>query len=161
MPDTKLRSMKATEILKRDHERVKKLFKDLEAQADRGASLKEELFAEIRAELTIHAEVEEKIFYPAIESLDDFHDARSRIEEAYEEHRIVKTLLDEISKLDVSDEKFNARVKVLRENVEHHAGEEEKEIFPLFRKLEKNVQQEVSEDLRIRKEELLDTRGSE
>jgi hemerythrin superfamily protein len=107
-------------------------------------------------ELTIHATVEEEIFYPAInERKGEDEEAGEIVNEAVEEHKIVKTLLEEISALPPEDEQFHAKVTVLIESVRHHAEEEEEDMFPYFDDLPKERQEQVSERLRLRKAELL------
>jgi hemerythrin superfamily protein len=156
MPDTKIRAPKATDLLREDHTRVRKLFKEYEDLEDGAREEKTELFEKIERELTIHARIEEAAFYPAIESVDDPR-ALKLVNEAHEEHEIVKTLLMEISALTPEDPSFDAKMKVLSESVEHHAEEEEKEIFPLFKKLDREEQRQVAEDLRARRSELSDS----
>ncbi|HKC24090.1 MAG TPA: hemerythrin domain-containing protein [Thermoanaerobaculia bacterium] len=121
--------MDATELLKEDHETVRDLLKKYEAAGDRAYQTKKGLFEEIRDELEIHSEIEEKIFYPAVKRLRSA-DAEEIVDEAIEEHAIVKRLLEELDGLKPQDERFDAKMKVLKENVEHHAGEEEDEMFP-------------------------------
>jgi len=115
--------MDAFELLKADHQKVAELFDRLEA-----ASGKEKLkvFRQIKAELEIHTHIEEKIFYPALERPRETHDLTL---EAYEEHSVVKTLLAELSGARSADDEWQAKAKVLRENVEHHVDEEENELF--------------------------------
>ena len=111
------------ELLKKDHETVSKLFERIESASGKA---KLEVFGRIKSELDLHTHIEETIFYPALEKANETRDLTL---EAYEEHRVVKDLL---SKLDtagsVSDE-WEAQLKVLRENVEHHVDEEENELF--------------------------------
>lgn len=115
--------MDAFELLKRDHQKVAELFKKIESAS--GAA-KRELFSELRADLETHARVEENIFYPALENKEE---AREITLEAYEEHKVVKDLLAELSDGNGSDEGWDAKLTVLRENVEHHVEEEEGELF--------------------------------
>ncbi len=156
MPDTQLRAPKATDQLEEDHRRVRTLLEEYGKCGDQAYAEKAGLFEEIEKELTLHARIEEAVFYPAIEGIDD-EDAGRLVDEAHEEHEIVRTLLGELSGLTPRDPAFDAKVKVLGEQVEHHASEEEKRIFPLFRKLEKDEQRQVSEDLRARRVELSET----
>src|ERR1041385_8889589 len=115
--------MDAFTLLKADHRKVAQLFERLEA-----ASGKQKLsvFEQIKAELDLHTHIEEKIFYPALEKPEETHDLTL---EAYEEHKMVKTLLAEVSKARTADDEWQAKAKVLRENVEHHVDEEENELF--------------------------------
>ena len=84
-------------------------------------------------ELTIHAYVEEEIFYPAARSASE--DTKEHVLESVEEHHVVVWMLSELTHLDPADETFDAKVTVLMENVRHHVEEEETEWFPQVRKL--------------------------
>ena len=153
MAGTKIRAQKATQILKEDHRNVKKLFARYEQLGDHARTSKTELFEMIKDELTVHATIEEEIFYPCLEE-SEHPDARDLVAEAHEEHEIVKTLLDELSVMEGGSVEFDAKMKVLSENVEHHAEEEESEIFPIFTALPRDRQEDVSEELRARRVEL-------
>lgn len=115
--------MDAFELLKADHKKVNELFDQLEAATGK-AKLK--VFDQIKTELELHTHIEEKIFYPALEKPEQTHDLTL---EAYEEHKMVKTLLAELSGARTADDEWQAQAKVLRENVEHHVDEEENELF--------------------------------
>ncbi len=115
--------MDAFELLKADHEKVNGLFNELEAAA-RKAKLS--VFNQIKSELELHTHIEETIFYPALEKPEETHDLTL---EAYEEHKMVKTLLSELSRARTANDEWQAKAKVLRENVEHHVDEEENELF--------------------------------
>jgi hemerythrin superfamily protein len=163
MPHTRIRAVPATTILRDDHRRVQELLAEYEKIEDAGAAdSKLELFLELRKELTIHAEIEEKVFYPAIESLKG-QDPRAgaRVRQALEEHEAVAVLLDELTDLQPEDDEFDAKVMELAERVTHHAEEEEEEMFPLFERLPKERQAEISEELRFRKVELTEAYDEE
>ena len=115
--------MDAFTLLKADHQKVAQLFQRLEA-----ASGKQKLtvFEQIKTELDLHAHIEEKIFYPALEKPAETHDLTL---EAYEEHDVVKKLLKELSGARTADDEWEAQAKVLQEAVEHHVDEEENELF--------------------------------
>jgi hemerythrin-like domain-containing protein len=115
--------MNAFDLLKADHRKVAELFERLET-----ASGKEKLdvFERIKDELEIHTHIEETILYPALEKPEETHDLTL---EAYEEHKLVKQLLGELSGAKSATDKWQAKAKVLRENVEHHVDEEEDELF--------------------------------
>jgi len=115
--------MDAFELLKTDHEKVAELFDQLETATGKR---KLDVFKRIKAELDLHTHVEETIFYPALEKPEATHDLTL---EAYEEHNVVKALLTELSKATTADDEWQAKAKVLRENVEHHVDEEENELF--------------------------------
>lgn len=158
MADTKVRPPKATQQLKEDHDKVKELFAALRKLEDDEVDEKQRIFDQVRDELTFHAAIEEELFYPALESSED-EDAQDLVDEAHEEHRIVKELLEEISEILPDDPAFDAKMKVLSENVEHHIEEEEGHLFPLFNRLPAEKQEEVSEELRLRKLDLSDDEG--
>jgi hemerythrin superfamily protein len=122
-------------LLRRDHEKVRKLLAELESSrsADRQASLLEQ----IENELEMHTHVEEEIFYPAFHDRARTKEDRQLYYEALEEHHAVDVILPEVKRADRGSDKFSARAKVLKEIVEHHAGEEEKEMFPRARKIMK------------------------
>jgi hemerythrin superfamily protein len=153
MSDTKVRVRKATALLKEDHQKVKKLFAQFEKLEASRETDKGWMFDQIRKELTVHAQIEEEIFYPAVERAED-EEADDLVREAHEEHRIVKTLLEELSALRPADSRFDAKMKVLKENVLHHAEEEQDEIFPVFDQLEREERERISELLQARKREL-------
>ena len=115
--------MDAFELLKADHKKVNELFDQLEAATGKA---KLDVFNQIKTELELHTHIEETIFYPALEKPEETHDLTL---EAYEEHKTVKTLLTELSGARTADDQWQAKAKVLRENVEHHVDEEENELF--------------------------------
>ena len=115
--------MDAFELLKADHKKVNELFDQLEAATGKA---KLNVFNQIKTELELHTHIEEKIFYPALETPEETHDLTL---EAYEEHKMVKTLLTKLSGARTADDEWQAQAKVLRENVEHHVDEEENELF--------------------------------
>ena len=124
--------MDAFELLKKDHEKVSGIFEKLETTTERGVKTREELFTQLKQELDIHAQIEEQIFYPALEEAKETHEITL---EAFEEHAVVKQLLAELEQLSKDDETWGAKLKVLQENVEHHLEEEEGEMFSGARKV--------------------------
>ncbi|MEO6325418.1 MAG: hemerythrin domain-containing protein [Thermoanaerobaculia bacterium] len=146
--------MDAISLLKDDHKTVKGLFKEFKSAGDRAVSKKNALFEQIRNELTVHAEVEEEIFYPAVKNARS-EEAKDSVREAMEEHAIVKQLLEEIDELEPGDEQYGAKMKVLMESVEHHVEEEEDEMFSEARKaLSATRLKELGADMKVRKESL-------
>jgi hemerythrin superfamily protein len=115
--------MDAFSLLKADHRKVEDLFSQLESA--RGQA-KLRVFEQIKSELELHTHIEETIFYPALEKPKQTHDLTM---EAYEEHNVVKKLLQEMSRARTPNEEWEAKAKVLQENVEHHVEEEEGELF--------------------------------
>lgn len=112
------------EMLKEDHAKVKGLFEEFESAEGQEQA---EIAATAIVELEIHAELEEKLIYPAIrEAIDD----SDMMNEAVEEHHLVHVLIAELKKLKPKDEKFHAKFCVLSELVKHHIEEEEGEMLP-------------------------------
>jgi hemerythrin superfamily protein len=123
--------MDALELLKTDHKKVKELFK--KAEASKNEKQQKQLFEQIKTELETHTHIEETVFYPAVAKTEELKDM---VLESLEEHKQVKTLLREMENLTSDSEKFEPKLKVLMENVEHHAVEEEEEkMFPKIRKI--------------------------
>ncbi len=111
------------ELLKEDHDKVLDLFESYE---DASEEEQKEIVATIVRELDIHAALEESIVYPAIRAeLDD----QSIMNEADEEHRLAALLVDELKKFKPGNPKFDAKVRVLGDLVDHHAEKEEEELF--------------------------------
>jgi hemerythrin-like domain-containing protein len=111
------------ELLKTDHRKVEQLFSQLESASGKR---KLEVFKQIKTELELHTQIEEKIFYPALEEPEETHDLAL---EAYEEHAVVKDLLKQLGRARTANDEWEAQAKVLQENVEHHVEEEENELF--------------------------------
>lgn len=133
--------MDALALLRADHERVDGLFTQYEQT---GADAREErhrLVERIIKELVIHAEIEEQIFYPAVR--EALPGQEGEVLESLEEHHLVEVTLAELDKMDAGDERFDAKVRVLIENVRHHVTEEEQEMFP-------RVEAAIDADLRRR-----------
>ena len=124
--------MNAFQLLKEDHQKVDGIFKQLEPTTENAVKTRQELFAKLKQELDIHAEVEEKVFYPSIKQAAE---TREITLEGFEEHHVIKTLLGELEGMDVTDERWAAKLKVLQENVEHHVEEEEGEMFQKARQV--------------------------
>ena len=127
--------MNAITLLKNDHKTVEDLFKRFEKLGPRAVKSKQDLVERIVRELTIHAAIEEMVFYPAIRDAVDKGDLDTMVLESLEEHHIVKWVLWELESMSADDERFDAKVTVLMENVRHHVGEEEKDLFPQVNKI--------------------------
>jgi hemerythrin superfamily protein len=143
--------MTATNLLKKQHQEAKSLFR--RAQKTEETEARQELTKEIINRLTVHAKIEEEIFYPAVRGIGT-EKAKEIVREAYEEHHVVKLLLDELPNIDAEDEAFTAKMTVLGELVEHHADEEEKDMFPLAQKLGEAQLEAVGERMAARVEAL-------
>ncbi len=121
----------AIDLLVDDHKKVKKLFKDFDKLKEKGDDEdKQALVQEICAELIVHTQIEEEIFYPAIRDIVE----EDMVNEAEVEHASAKDLIEQIQALDPSDPMYDAKVTVLGEYIEHHVEEEEKEMFPKVKK---------------------------
>src|SRR3954470_23338381 len=124
--------MDAISLLKDDHKNVERLFKRFEAAGDRAYTQKRDIVDRIIEELAAHAAIEEQVFYPvARATVPKTEDIAL---ESLEEHHIVKWVLSELDTMSPEDERFDAKVTVLIENVRHHVEAEEKEMFPAVRK---------------------------
>src|SRR5215207_6341020 len=135
--------MDAFNLLKADHRKVEELFSQLESA--RGPA-KLRVFEQIRMELELHTHIEEKIFYPALEEPQETQELTL---EAYEEHDVVKKLLQQLGRARSTNEEWEAQAKVLQENVEHHVEEEENE---LFTKAQSALSEEEIEELGVQME---------
>jgi hemerythrin-like domain-containing protein len=145
----------AIELLKADHETVRKLLNEISETTERAEKTRGELLEKIASELSVHTRIEEEIFYPA------FRDAGEKEEsvmvyEAREEHRAVDELvLPDLEKTEVGSMEFSGRVKVLKELIEHHADEEEEEMFPKAEQLLSEAElEELGQRMQARKKEL-------
>jgi hemerythrin superfamily protein len=123
--------MDAITLLKDDHKTVEQLFKRFEKAGDRAHVEKRNLVDRIVEALSVHAALEEQLFYPVVRAT--VPGTESLTLESLEEHHIVKWVLDELDGMDPEDERFEAKVTVLIENVRHHVDEEEGDLFPKVR----------------------------
>lgn len=146
----------ACDLLDTDHKAVKKMFKEYEelagSRARNAPQKKKELAQQICQELTVHAQIEEEIFYPALrEALKE----TDLLDEAAVEHQSAKDLIAQIQASAEPDEMVDAKVKVLGEYVDHHIKEERGEIFVKARAAKKLDLVAMREELETRKEELM------
>jgi hemerythrin superfamily protein len=134
--DGKETKVDAITLLRDDHDNVRKLFKQFEGAGDGAHVEKRRIVDKIIEELTVHAFIEEELFYPTVKGLaaeGGGEEPEELVKEAEEEHAQVKTLLAELETMDPTDEYFDAKVTVVIDNVRHHAEEEEGEMFPKVR----------------------------
>jgi iron-sulfur cluster repair protein YtfE (RIC family) len=124
--------MNVFELLKSDHEKVAGIFEKLGETTERAEKTREELFARLKEELDIHAHIEETLFYPVIRREAE---TRAITLEGFEEHHVIKLLLRELSAMQPTSEQWTAKLKVLKENVEHHVEEEEGDMFKSAREV--------------------------
>jgi hemerythrin superfamily protein len=147
-------SMDALSLLTADHNRVRGLFARFQAaEEEKDTATMMELAAKIIVELEVHTTIEEEIFYPEIKGADE--EIKDTVDEGIEEHHVAKTLIEEIKTLTPDDDAWAAKMKVLVESVEHHATEEEEEMFPEVRKsFDKDALEQLGMRLEARKAEL-------
>lgn len=126
---TKKKSEDAIAMLKRDHQKVKKLF---DAFEDASEATKKKIVAEALMELKVHAVIEEEFVYPALRQ--EMDDPAGLMDEADEEHHVAKVLIAELEAMQGDEDHWDAKFTVLAENIRHHIKEEEGEIFPEARK---------------------------
>jgi hemerythrin-like domain-containing protein len=148
--------MKATQLLKDQHREVKDLFDRIHKTEDEEE--RRELLDQIADRLQMHMLIEESIFYPAVREVTNTGKTKEMIPEAYEEHHVVKLVLDELPDVEPDDESFTAKMTVLCELVDHHVEEEEREVFKaaetlgaerldeLGNEMESEMQQAVGEE---------------
>ncbi|MCP1456809.1 hemerythrin domain-containing protein [Pseudomonas kilonensis] len=127
--------MNAIDLLKADHERVKAILTQLSESTERAVKKRTDLLAKLEMEISIHTRLEEEILYPAFKQAGGKDEAEMYYE-AKEEHRTVDSLvLPDLKATDPTQPEFAGRVKVVKELLEHHIEEEEKEMFPHAKKL--------------------------
>ncbi len=126
--------MDMLEMIKKDHQEMKKMFEKFEKlkkNLESNQAALQDVFKEIRDELTVHMEGEEKLLYPPLKEQEK---TRSTIMEAIEEHHVARLLMREIESVQMG-EKWVAKVSVFKENIQHHNDEEEEELFEPARRL--------------------------
>jgi hemerythrin-like domain-containing protein len=137
--------------LKKEHREVQDILDKLE----NGEGNKEELFMKLKKELLPHLKAEEKVFYAALLGKEG---ARADTLESYEEHHVTEKLFRELEKLDPSDERWNAKMKVLKELITHHVKEEERNLFKVAQKeLEKDEFPAIMEKFEEQSEKIKDS----
>jgi hemerythrin superfamily protein len=139
--------MNAIDLLKQQHEEVNSLFAQIEEAADDDEKLG--FFQELADNLAAHTTIEEELFYPAAYAKR----TKEMLEEAVEEHLAIKRLVADLLEMTPDDEQFEAKIKVLKEQVEHHVEEEEGELFP---GVKKELSAAALKDLGAKMEELFD-----
>lgn len=143
-------------MLKADHAHVRRLLRELNNTGDRAVKERERLVNEIERELKTHAQIEEELFYPTFKALAKDTDNEDLFYEATEEHHVVDMVLPALKSANPKSPEFKAKAKVLKDLVEHHAQEEETEMFTAARKLMDDAQlRELGEAMQARKEAIL------
>ncbi|WP_431257545.1 hemerythrin domain-containing protein [Roseateles chitinivorans] len=143
------RTPDAVTLLRADHKKVADLFEQFEKS--RSTAKKRELVAQICQELTVHAQVEEEIFYPEVQAaLRD----KELVPEARVEHQSIKDLIAAVEGVEPDGEDYDAKVKVMSEWVKHHVKEEQNEMFPKAKKSKLDLV-DLGQRIQSRKDELL------
>jgi hemerythrin superfamily protein len=109
-----------------DHDAARALLSEIGEMSDRASKSKKRAFEQLKEMMTAHSRAEERVFYSALKEAEE---AKDDVLEAYEEHHVVDVLLREIARLDPADERWKAKFAVLKQNIEHHAQEEEQQVF--------------------------------
>jgi hypothetical protein len=122
----------ALTLLKKDHDAAKKLMEELAETTERAVKTRERVWTKLLKDLTIHENIEEEIFYPALKA-KDVKELSAIVLEALEEHHLVDDIVEQLEDTPFDDEHWTAKFKVTKENVEHHIDEEEGEMFKLVR----------------------------
>jgi len=144
--------MDALQLLKDDHDKIKKIMSHIEGTTERATKTREEFFTKMKQELVVHEAIEEEILYPA---LKEHPKAKDLVLEAYEEHNVVDMVMAEIDETSFDDETWSAKFTVLKENLEHHIEEEESEMFEQCRQVfDTGELQQLGDEMQGRKEEL-------
>jgi hemerythrin superfamily protein len=121
----------AIALLKADHKNVSKLFREYKAAKKAGRASRSKIIDTVIKELSIHAAIEEKVFYPAVR--EEVPKLEDDILESIEEHHVLKWTLEEIMSIGPDDERYDPKVTVMMEQVRHHVEEEETDWFPKVR----------------------------
>ena len=153
-------SQDATEILTADHKKVSKIFAEFEKIKDSDSERKLALVKMACDELTVHAQIEEEIFYPAVREAINEKD-EELLDEAEVEHETLKRLVETLRSSDPDDHLYDANMKVLAEYVKHHVKEEQDEMFVKARKAKGLDLKQLGEELSVRKAQLMEEYGIE
>jgi hemerythrin-like domain-containing protein len=124
--------MNAIELLKDDHEKVKKLLADGEKTGESKPDKRRSIFEELKREMMVHEQIEEEIFYKELRAHPK---AKDLVLEGIEEHNVVDTIMGQLEATEPTDEFWGAKFKVMRESIEHHIEDEEGEMFPTAKKV--------------------------
>jgi hemerythrin superfamily protein len=145
----------AIALLTADHREVAEMFEQFEQLGDRATTSKEKLKDKICKALIAHTTIEEEIFYPAVRAAN-VEEGEDMVDEAIVEHAAAKDLIKQLQEMQPDDELYDAKVKVLSEQIEHHVKEEEKEMFPKAKKAGLDLLAQ-GQEMALRKQELMST----
>ncbi len=145
----------AIALLTADHREVSEMFEQFEQLGDRATTSKEKLKDKICKALIAHTTIEEEIFYPAVRAAK-VEEGEDMVDEAIVEHAAAKDLIKQLQEMQPDDDLYDAKVKVLSEQIEHHVKEEEKEMFPKAKKAGLDLLA-LGQEMALRKQELMST----
>ncbi len=145
----------AIALLTADHREVSEMFEQFEQLGDRATTSKEKLKDKICKALIAHTTIEEEIFYPAVRAAN-VEEGEDMVDEAIVEHASAKDLIKQLQEMQPDDDLYDAKVKVLSEQIEHHVKEEEKEMFPKAKKAGLDLLA-LGQEMALRKQELMST----
>jgi hemerythrin-like domain-containing protein len=151
MPKSRSKNPDAIDLLKQDHDKVEKAFKQFEKMDREDTEACTELVRTVCEDLKVHTTLEEEIFYPAARDAIDDDDIMN---EASVEHETAKMLIEQLENMQADDPNYHATFTVLGEYVRHHIKEEESEMFAAMKKTDLDLQA-LGEEMRARKEELV------
>jgi hemerythrin-like domain-containing protein len=149
-----LNGQDAIALLTADHREVSEMFKQFEELGDRAKVGKQKLVEKICNSLIAHAQIEEEIFYPAVR--EEVKDADDMVDEALVEHQAAKDLIKQLQEMNPDEDLYDAKVKVLGEEIEHHVKEEEEEMFKQAKKSGLDMKA-LGQEMAQRKQEILST----
>jgi hemerythrin-like domain-containing protein len=138
--------MNAVTMLKKEHDEFKEYFKQFEEAGKKAQKKKEKIAEEVIKELKTHTQIEERIFYPAVQAKGT-KEMGELILEGIEEHRLADYAIQRLQETDSGDETYDAKFKVLMESVKHHLKEEENQLFPEVRKTMKDDLNRLGEEM--------------
>jgi hemerythrin-like domain-containing protein len=144
----------AVALLVADHREVSDMFKQYEELSDRAKASKQKLTEKICNALIAHTQIEEEIFYPAVR--EQVKDSEDMVDEAVVEHQAAKDLIKQLKEMDPDEDLYDAKVKVLGEEIEHHVKEEEEEMFKQAKKSGLDLMA-LGQEMAQRKQEILST----
>jgi len=139
------------QLLIDDHRQVQKLLKELGKTDEKDPRPREQLFDQVRDAMAVHELIEEEVFYPALRKHEK---AKDLVLESYVEHDVVDRFMGELEKTSFTDEMWGAKCQVMSEEIEHHIGDEENELFPKARQIfDENELDELGDEMQRRKTE--------
>jgi iron-sulfur cluster repair protein YtfE (RIC family) len=153
MSETRILSRPPMDLLKTEHQHILVLLDEYEGLSSTDITTKARLFDEIGRELTLHARIEETLFYPLIQELTK-RNGQNMVKRALLEHHGIQSLLAELSTMSPENQRFDQRMQDLRESLERHLHLEERLMFPAARSLSLKALDEVAREMHVLREEL-------